>query len=59
MFFRLKGPDPEDLRDDDANLRIVISAPDKEMILEETDIAFMLVQFEDKDDEDDKWKKII
>ena len=48
----MKGPDPNDLREEDANLRIVISAPDKNMPIERSDIAFMLVQFED-DGEDD------
>ena len=57
-FSRLKGPDPEDLREDDANLRIVISAPDKQMPLERTDIAFMLVQFEDKDGDLVKWEEV-
>ena len=34
----------------DEHFRIVITAPDKDMALQEDDIAFMLVQYEDKED---------
>ncbi len=51
LFFRLKGddfdpnkaPDPE-------GIRIVISAPDKNIPLMKSDIAFMLVQYEGERD---------
>ena len=49
-FSRMKGFEPEDT-EADASLRIVISAPDKNMPLERADIAFMLVQYEAKDDD--------
>ena len=46
----MKGFEPEDT-EADASLRIVISAPDKNMPLERADIAFMLVQYEEKEDD--------
>ena len=33
----------------DEHFRIVITAPDKDMQLQEDDIAFMLVQYEEED----------
>ena len=50
----MKGFEPEDTCETDASLRIVISAPDKNMPLERADIAFMLVQYEEKED-DFRW----
>lgn len=35
----------------DEHFRIVITAPDKDMSLQEDDIAFMLVQYDDDDKE--------
>lgn len=35
----------------DDNMRIVITAPDKDLLLQEDDIAFMLVQYEEDEDE--------
>ena len=32
-------------------MRIVITAPDKDLLLQEDDIAFMLVQYEEDEDE--------
>ena len=44
----------------DEHFRIVITAPDKDMALQEDDIAFMLVQYEDKEDnestENQEWR---
>ena len=50
-FFRNKGPDYHFRIDDqevefDENIRVVLTAPHKDMQLETDDIAFMLVQYE-------------
>ena len=45
-LYRVKGADPDDEREADATMRIVLSAPDKNMTLHRDDIAFMLVQFD-------------
>eukprot|EP00095_Tigriopus_kingsejongensis_P012668 maker-scaffold22_size673200-snap-gene-1.19 protein:Tk12668 transcript:maker-scaffold22_size673200-snap-gene-1.19-mRNA-1 annotation:"calcium-activated potassium channel" len=45
-IYRGKGVEEADEGEQDSSLRIVISAPDKDLPLEPTDIAFMLVQYE-------------
>jgi potassium large conductance calcium-activated channel subfamily M alpha protein 1 len=55
-LYRLKGPDfginPEDMEDDEKELRVVLTAPHKDLTLEEEDIAFMLVQYEPEPDDE-------
>ncbi len=41
-----KPPSDDTFDDEYDDMRVVISAPDKELALEMTDIAFMLVQYE-------------
>ncbi len=58
-LFRLIKPDfhpPGDdlLIDEDDDMRVVISAPDRDLTLEMTDIAFMLVQYEPEGGEQDQ-----
>ena len=36
----------------DDNMRIVITAPDKDLLLQEDDIAFMLIQYEEEEEEE-------
>ena len=48
-FFRLKGPDfgmsQDEMDEDEMELRVVLTAPHKDLPLEPEDIAFMLVQY--------------
>ena len=37
----------------DDNMRIVITAPDKDLLLQEDDIAFMLIQYEEEDEDEE------
>ena len=48
IFFR--KPNHGFLSDD--NMRIVITAPDKDLLLQEDDIAFMLVQYDKNEEEE-------
>ena len=64
FYYRLKGPDfginPEEMEDDEKELRVVLTAPHKDLTLEEEDIAFMLVQYVDEPDEpEESWNIII
>ena len=49
IFFRLKGPDfgmsQDEMDEDEMELRVVLTAPHKDLPLEPEDIAFMLVQY--------------
>ena len=49
MFIRLKGPDfgmsEDEMDEDEMQLRVVLTAPHKDLPLEPEDIAFMLVQY--------------
>ena len=53
-FFRLKGPDfglnSEEMETDEREIRVVLTAPHKDLTLEEEDIAFMLVQYVNESD---------
>ena len=52
--FRLKGPDfglnSEEMETDEREIRVVLTAPHKDLTLEEEDIAFMLVQYVNESD---------
>ena len=49
FLFRLKGPDfgmsEDEMDEDEMQLRVVLTAPHKDLPLEPEDIAFMLVQY--------------
>jgi len=53
-LYRLKGPDfginSEEMDVDEREIRVVLTAPHKDLTLEEEDIAFMLVQYVDEND---------
>ena len=48
-LLRLKGPDigmdPDDMDEEERNMRVVLTAPHKDLPLEAEDVAFMLVQY--------------
>ena len=48
-LYRLKGPDfgmsTDEMDEDEMELRVVLTAPHKDLPLEPEDIAFMLVQY--------------
>ena len=48
LFFR--KPTQGFLSDD--HMRIVITAPDKDLLIQQDDIAFMLVQYDDEEEEE-------
>ena len=50
MYFFFRKPNHGFLSDD--NMRIVITAPDKDLLLQEDDIAFMLVQYDKNEEEE-------
>ena len=49
IFLIFRKPNTGFLSDD--NMRIVITAPDKDLLLQEDDIAFMLVQYDEDEEE--------
>jgi hypothetical protein len=55
FYFRLKGPDPGFENDFEAedNLRVVLTAPTKDLVLEVEDFAFMLVQYVNQPDDEE------
>ena len=50
----MKGPDfglnSEEMETDEREIRVVLTAPHKDLTLEEEDIAFMLVQYVNESD---------
>ena len=54
LFFRLKGADfginSEEMDEDEREIRVVLTAPHKDLPLDEEDIAFMLVQYNNEND---------
>ena len=50
IYFFFRKPNHGFLSDD--NMRIVITAPDKDLLLQEDDIAFMLVQYDKNEEEE-------
>ena len=50
LLLRFRKPNQGFLSDD--NMRIVITAPDKDLLLQEDDIAFMLVQYDKNEEEE-------
>ena len=50
IYFFIRKPNHGFLSDD--NMRIVITAPDKDLLLQEDDIAFMLVQYDKNEEEE-------
>jgi len=61
-LYRLKGPDfginSEEIDEDEREIRVVLTAPHKDLTLDEEDIAFMLVQYVDEKDDESKESKI-
>merc|ERR1712008_323717 len=57
-LYRLKGPDfginSEEIDEDEREIRVVLTAPHKDLTLDEEDIAFMLVQYVDEKDDEPK-----
>jgi len=58
FLFRYKGPDypnyaqktDDEEEEYDDNIRVVLTAPHKDTLLETDDVAFMLVQYEQKEE---------
>ena len=58
FFFSLKGPDfelsPDESEEDELEIRVVLTAPHRDLPLETEDIAFMLVQYDNEAEEQNK-----
>ena len=58
LFFRLKGPDfelsPDEFEEDELEIRVVLTAPHRDLPLEAEDIAFMLVQYDNEAEDQNK-----
>lgn len=56
-LYRLKGPDFgisfDDMDEEERNIRVVLTAPHKDLPLEPEDIAFMLIQYVNEESNDE------